>query len=484
MPTLLQQGNASVKSIPLDRMVSEYMYGAGDLLPIQQAYYLVPWMRRGVDLISNKVSTYPFSVMLGDKEIANEQKPQDIPDGVNIFPLMFEWARDLLLYGACYGLYEKKSKLSKGHWRRLHPAYIRPEYDEMTGQVQYFERRMANGRTERLEPNGWLVYVFEPPIEGEIGIGKGKGYTALQSATGMRHVDMFSSNFFKKGAVNPFVVEIEGWENTPESEREKIKSGFNRFFTGVRNAFSAAFMDAKGMKLTQLIQPIKDLAMGELTTKQREDVSTALGVPQTLLFSNAANYATANNDTLMLYDLTIDPFVSMIFDQLQWFFEGNGYMVKGQLERVPVYQQVKRAEADKLRFARAKGDITTNEYRVALGYDEVKGGDVLEFQRQAQQREDDMEAREQRLSAPDEDADLDDGEAPAEDAKLVELDKWHRFSQKRFKEGNPAKALAFESDLLHPTLMGIVKGAMLDLDNEAKLDQVFNEAQQWLAHDA
>ena len=58
-------------------------------------------------------------------------------------------------------------------------------------------------------------------------------------------------------------------------------------------------------------QPI-DLAMPELTESKRQDIATALGVPHSLVASDAANYATAQADRLNLYDFTILPEATLV----------------------------------------------------------------------------------------------------------------------------------------------------------------------------
>ena len=60
-------------------------------------------------------------------------------------------------------------------------------------------------------------------------------------------------------------------------------------------------------------QPIRDLAMPELTDSKRQDIATAMGVPHSLVASGAANYwATAQADRLNLYDFTILPEATLV----------------------------------------------------------------------------------------------------------------------------------------------------------------------------
>ena len=129
------------------------------------------------------------------------------------------------------------------------------------------------------------------------------------------NMDVFGSMFFERGAINPTVVTIQGFDRLQEAEQQRVRSWFDRTMTGLRNAFSVLPL-ATETSIQQLGSGIGDLTVPDLTDAKRQDISTALGIPQSLLFSNASNYATARQDDLHFYDKTILPQARFISEKL------------------------------------------------------------------------------------------------------------------------------------------------------------------------
>jgi hypothetical protein len=110
-------------------------------------------------------------------------------------------------------------------------------------------------------------------------------------------------------------------------------------------------------------------------------VATALGVPQTLLFSNAANYATAMADRLNLYDETIIPQCDLIEEVLNdQLLKPLGLRLEFQPKRLEVYQESEVQKADALTKLTGKPILSVNEARAMLEMDPVPDGDWPEPQ--------------------------------------------------------------------------------------------------------
>lgn len=136
--------------------------------------------------------------------------------------------------------------------------------------------------------------------------------------------------------------------------------------SGVRKAFGIELISGK-ITATTIGYALKDLATTELSMSKREDVSTALGVPQTLLFSNAANYATASQDDLHFYDKTIKPFAFRLQNALnKQVYQPLGYFLKFHPERMAIYQELKAREASGVVELYTARIVTLNETRERL----------------------------------------------------------------------------------------------------------------------
>ena len=82
------------------------------------------------------------------------------------------------------------------------------------------------------------------------------------------------------------------------------------------------------------------LSESELTDEKREDIATALGVPHSLLFSNATNFATAEQDELNFYKQTIIPDATAIARAMnRQYFEPAGYRLHFQPDQMDIFQE-------------------------------------------------------------------------------------------------------------------------------------------------
>jgi SPP1 gp7 family putative phage head morphogenesis protein len=84
---------------------------------------------------------------------------------------------------------------------------------------------------------------------------------------------------------------------------------------------------------------MENLATADLSEERRQDIATALGVPHSIVMSNAANYATAQQDTLSFYDMTIIPSLSYITEIVNESLLGPaGYRIELRPEEMSIYQ--------------------------------------------------------------------------------------------------------------------------------------------------
>ena len=132
---------------------------------------------------------------------------------------------------------------------------------------------------------------------------------AADAAGLIYNADQFGKGFFERGAIPAVLLSVAG--NPSEMEMQRLGDRWKRMLGGVQRAWETFVV--RGEVQPQVVgQPIKDLAMPELTDSKRQDIATALGVPHSLVASDAANYATAQADRLNLYDFTILPEATLV----------------------------------------------------------------------------------------------------------------------------------------------------------------------------
>lgn len=451
-----------LKTLSLDRF-HEFLTNS-DTLPVERAYRDVAWFRRAVDIRAEAVRSFPFDVKRGDDVIATEDDLDGLDERLNIAPLLDDLSADLDLYGAAYAVYEDNRFGRNGAWRRLHPSTMTPDVDVVNG-LRGFTRRI-NGQQisyDLSENAGTFVYLWIPNRAAEIGPGPGVATAALGAATILDNSTKFKSAFFENGALSPTIVTIAGYDTLGKDEQDRIRGLFRRMMTGVKNAFKVIPVSGE-TSVASLMQPLSDMELEGLTVQQREDIATAFGVPHSLLFSNAANFATASQDDLNFYDKAIVPQVRLIQAQLnrQLFLPAGERLVFAP-ERLEVYQQLEGQKADKYVLLFDRGIITAEQLAEFMGVEYTPDSEPDE----------ELEAATDRLADPDEDQTSAAAEA---------LRKWRKVATRRFAEGKPDKALAFDSDCIPPALHdSITRTLGLLVDGDGDVAQVFDDAALWLA---
>jgi hypothetical protein len=190
-------------------------------------------------------------------------------------------------------------------------AEIATAKDGLTG----FKRSLSGGQTQGLSFDD-IAYFYQPNMWTEAGSGKdfSPAQAALQASQVLYSLDAFIALYFKRGAIKATILSVDG--NPDKEERERLKSWWNRTLSGIRNAWQAEVVNAQAVKATVIGEGLEALNKTALVKEAREDISTALGIPQTMLFSNAANYATAMQDAKWFIKNTIIPECNLISEVL------------------------------------------------------------------------------------------------------------------------------------------------------------------------
>ncbi len=466
----------NLKSIPLQNLPPEaFTVVVGDGAIVQggviDRYETIPWLYRGVEARCNALGGVPFAIHKGDIK-GPEVAVETLSFKTNIPDLLNAIYRDYILTAQWYVWVGTNDANYVKELRRFIPSSITPQYNTMSG-IEYFKRKLKE-ETVKI-PVDEMIYLMRPSSRSEVGAGVSDAKVALAAAGVIGNLDNYAAAHFNNGALNPTLISTQG--QVQEVDRARFKSWMKRIFgRGAKNAFTAEVVEGD-FKVTTLGYPIKDLMAKELNDSKREDIATALGVPQTLLFSNAANYATALQDDLHFYDKTIRPdgtrFEHVFNEKL---FHPLGLHFAFHWERMEIYQLQKSQQVQALVSFVSADILDKNEVREELGYEPRQAAAP------AAVTTDSNESQPPTDSAAIEPVVKSHTHVRDETPLVTDLTRWQKVAVSRLREGKPAKALEFESAAIRPSLMASIKGALETVKNAADVKHIFADAIEWAAY--
>lgn len=453
---------SGLKSIPLNAVPPDAWHSltnASDNGDVQKLYDSVPWLYRGVNLIADALATlrWAFHNSAGD-----EVEDPTLPFLFDTTEVMNAAAGDALLYGAIYWHKGVNAARKPTLCKRLHPVTITPKYDNEEGLV-LFERRIGGYMIPL--PVEDVAFLWLINRKAERGPGTPPAVVALKAAGLLDYISTYSSNFFASGAVTPTVLYVDG--NPSDADLDAMESRLRRMAAGIAKAFKIVMLRFKP-EVVQLGSTPDKLALTELTSSQREDVATALGVPHSLLFSNASNFATAHQDDLHFYDKTVIPLAERIAKSLtEQVFSQFGLELKPHPEQLELYQAMESEKSEALSMMRDRKVITINEFRGAMGWETVDGDPRL----------DELLPEEQEREGKDMLPPYDENAAQ----RLAELRQIQRFVTRRVKEGKTlTRPLSYK--LLPPSLVSALRGSLENVRTVDEVRRVFADARQWVSY--
>jgi len=429
----------------------------------REFYQRVPWLYRGVGLRANSIGSLPFAILKGETEIDISDDYQNklgfLPNPGRLLGLI---EAALITLGRAYA-FHGYNRVKTVELRYLAPTSVDPIWGA-DGQLAGF-RRVVNGQNIDLKVEDVIHFWLADPFVEQGPPSAWPLKAALQAAGVLFNVDTFAAAFFERGAIKPTILSVEGIRpGSPEAV--KLKSWWQRMMTGINKAFSSEVLSTEA-KATVIGEGIKELENTALTDEKRQDISTALGIPQTLLFSNAANYATAQEDRLSYYQETVVPEADFIASILnEQLFEPMGYRWQFRPETLDVFQTDEQARS--IAFVNyCNAGLPMEIAGEMLGLELPPGYDwqqlAAEKEERRQQMAEQMKPREEQpqeqppqTSQPMTGAAAEAAEREAA-GKALMLDDLRKWRKKAAKKGGPVE---FESDHIPPALHEMVVKAL------------------------
>ena len=361
------------KSVPLNALPPEawtFISGQGpDLAELQTLYDRVPWLYRAVALRAVALPSIPFAILDGEEEIDNSadytNKLGWLPDP---FALLEQIEMDLVLHSRAILIKDQNifgRSIGDG-LRRLYPPSMKPKTAPERGIIGWI-RTLNNRQLPPIDADE-VVYISLPDPWSEIGVALSPAQNSLSAAGILRDVDEFGSAFFKRGAVKVTLLAVSG--DTRPEEQEKLEGWWRGITRGLKDAFTGRVINSDRITPHVIGEGIAELSDQGLTKEKREDISTALGIPQSILFSTGAvNRAVSQQDDINFYTKTMIPEARRVERSLNaQHFEAQGVRLQFRPQEMTIFQADEEARSSALLNLVNAGETLLNGYKI-LGFD-------------------------------------------------------------------------------------------------------------------
>jgi hypothetical protein len=441
-----------------------WMPATGEITKHQKGTELVRrvgLLHRCLEIRMNAISNLPFEIVRATGEMASvySSESEVLPPKLGwlkVLPRFFSLIEAALCFVSQAFIFPVRS-LSRDviDLKWFAPSTIQPLWTADEG-LTGFNRTLGNGLlTRRYDPNE-IVYIWRqhPMSETEPFISPVQA--AMIDAQILDSFNEFLLSFFRRGAIKATLLTVEG--NPVKEERERLKSWWNNLMTGIRNAFATEVISAS-VKPVVIGEGISELRNNSLTSEKREDLVSTLGVPHSKIFSGAANYATAQEDTRTFYRETLLPDALLIAEALNTqLFNTLDLHLRFTPETMDVFQTDESERADS--FAKYVGaGIRPSLAAAILGIDLPSGTKYEDL--------DDSNTQNPVVAQEN------NSRAPEESTRSTDIQRWRRKALKALAAGR-SPACNFESTQITPVERAIIGAALAKARTSEEVEEAFS----------
>jgi len=418
---------------------------------IATLYASVPILYRAVKLRCDLLSAVPIKLVQGEDKEVQWPYPTRLPE------LIWKWEASMLLAGAAYGEIVKNRS---GYQRDIvyrNPFDMTVKY-QGSGVLEFTQQSTGMKWQNDMKSGTYeMLYFAEYDPSQDLLPGVGAGKVAQVNAKLLHALSKFPEMYFEGGAMP---VTMLGIETTDKGEIERVATWFRKSATMIKNAFRVLGVRAKAIDVKTLTPPMKEMAFEELTQIAKDNIALSFGIRKTMLDSEAANYATAQEDRLSTYEDTIKP-RSIIFKngleqqlfnkdriEVEFGFDEMDIFQEGEKDRASVAQLYYSVIGDKLLALELAGKYLTDEQKL-------------------------MVAKQQGQKDEPETTDKQDDNDPLDE----ELKRWQRMAEKRVKEGKAIRE--FETSIIPASLHGAISGALESVKSVDDVKRIFTGVIEW-----
>jgi hypothetical protein len=359
MPNSLNFTNVyGTKSITLDQYPPEsWEWLAGepdgaDKADVKLLSESVPWLYRGLNILVQAVASVPVCMVKGKKDIGYlgaDDLNTPFPYAEDLPHLIRSISASLILEGRGY-LFRDQAKTMQAtkklwYWSPLSVTFDAKKTRD-TKEIS-FTRRVDGHDTPYTAKE--VIYFWPEDTYIEIGPPQSSPAKAALCAAGVLYnVDQYVAAYFKRGAIKAMLLSVKGMP--PKDEKAKLEKWWKDMTSGIKRAFNIFTLNAESVTPTVIGDGLEGLQDSELTKEKREDISTALGIPQSILFSSQAGglggAGVMSEDTYRFYNMTVVPLADFLVNVLnKQQFKDTGYRLEVRNEEMDVFQEDEVARA-------------------------------------------------------------------------------------------------------------------------------------------
>ncbi len=336
----------------------------------------VAWLYRGVELRANAVAAMPYEIKQGDEALVKwngsafaTKPPDSLAWVIDLAQLLAKTEAAAVLTGRAYWeAIENMTATRAAAFSWLLPHTIEPKFDGESGDVTSWKRSFPNTtRPPRMLEPEQVIYFWPPDHTVEVGPAKVyPGGSVMKNAGVVGSMDEFLTSYFDRGMVKATLLSYK--ERLSDPEAAQVKEWWRRVATGIRNAFATQVVRGDFDTL-QIGDGIGDMRDNSTLDKERESIAAGLGVPQSKLAANAANFATKQSDDRMMIEDTIIPEIGWIFTALnQQVLWPQGLNIVAMPQELAVMQEDENKRAQAYRaLVGSEGGMTPREAEATLG---------------------------------------------------------------------------------------------------------------------
>lgn len=446
------------------------------------------WPYRGVNIISDKLASIPFDIVDG-KTIVDSSKEYKNKLGFLPNPKSLIWllGASITLQGYGY-LFSDNVGNARKKLRYIVPSSVkfdvsRPEVASAAKMGKIILTRTVSGRATDFEGGKDIIYFWAPDPGVELGPPNSSPMKAALSAAGVLwNIDQYVKAYWQRGAIRAMVFAIKG--NPPEEQKKSLLSWYRTMIAGVKNAFNAAVINADGITTETVGDGLTGLQDTNLTMEKREEIATAFGIPQTILFSGSAaglgGGGVADADRIKLFEDKIIPDSDILAEVINnQIFANTNYRWVFRPHELPIFEKDRQAMSTALvGISTYFNNISAEILPPEIGFNIL--GYPIDEDVQAQLNKwaaDKAKAKENtplpvvsdsaRYVVP---TDAQQPPAPNK-AMMDDLAKWQRKAIKAL--GKPEKMIVFDSVDILPAIMARIRDGLKSAQTEDDVRTVF-----------
>lgn len=331
----------------------------------QDAYQKVPLIFRAVRLRCDSLSNVPYNIY--DNETLVESKEWVFQDSIPFQEWLWKAEASLLLRGAAFSVRLLNENNFEQGLQYLNPFTVQMKIGE-DGKM-FFEQNI-DGKHYPIGRQFWtqdeMIYLREYSPVADLGFGTSATSVSLENSKMQNYLTRFSSVFFENGAMPITMIIPEG--KIDEPERQRAENMFRRAMQGLQNAFRVFITKGGKTEIKTLTPDMESLAIPALDKHSIQNICWAFDTPESILTTNASNYAEKEIDYRLFLSKTIVPRALFFQTQINKVLSDYGQRIEFVPEEMAELQSDESERASSLKSLTDSG-VPLEAALDILGYD-------------------------------------------------------------------------------------------------------------------